>query len=275
MAKKKTQREEFQLQEMPDDFSQAEKLLEESKKRWMRLSKENLTDTPRTVMELISLAWHIMNSALEDKALIEETFTEKGFSVQKIELFRKSIISLWAIEIEWNRVKRNLTKTNLDELVEEGIALRQQLLDGAFYLWRNDENVKDFLRDIRAGRGNWDLADDLKKLADFLKIEWKSIKGRSEITLEMIKRSNKCADELVKKLKEPDLKKTQEFRLRAWNEFISLYEEIRMVGRFIYRHDPEKWKERYPSSFSQNYRRRKTSSQKKSSPQKPTDDKTS
>ena len=229
------------------DAKIAEEAFEASKQRWQGLSKTFLTKAPAKVMESIPLGIHLAKSAMEDVNLFRTVFTQEGFDFDQIFVFDQCVWGLWVAENRWNKIRKKFKKTNLDALLEEGILLRKELLEGSFYLWRNDEHVKSFLRDVKVGTGRWDLADDHQRLSDFLKSEWTFIKGRSEITLAMIKRSAAYAVELAEALQSTEYQKLQDLRLRAWNEFSFLYEEIRSAGLFVYRRNSEEASERYPS----------------------------
>lgn len=182
-----------------------------------------------------------------------KSFTEEGFNAEYISNFEQCIWGLWLVEDRWSRLRKKLRKTDVDHLVLLATELRKLLLDGASYLWRDNEGVKEFLRDVKAGSGRWDLADDLQRLADFLAPEWPNIKGRSEITQQSIKDAASCAVQLAKALENLDRKEWQELRLRAWNEFFFLYEKLRNAGLYLYQDNLEEGHFRYPSLYSQRF----------------------
>jgi hypothetical protein len=125
-------------------------------------------------------------------------------------------------------------------LLDEAIALRATLLRDADALAGRGLLDPEVVRDIRAGQGNVDTANDLVALSAAFTMNWATIQGRTAATSEEIKRAGDLGPMLLAALgvrelgSEPaPVEDAADRRLRAFSLFVRAYDSVRRAVSYL------------------------------------------
>ena len=155
-----------------------------------------------------------------------------------------------AVDTEYRNVRRNQA-TELDTLLVSANEARA-MLDGALaFALPNDPEIATRLAEIRRGRGNSDLAEDLLDLVALATQNYDVFSERVRISREQLQRVAAVADRLLDALafSSSDTYATLvDERRRAWSYFADCLDTVLQHGRFI--HQGTAGEERYPSLYT-------------------------
>ena len=194
------------------------------------------------------------------------------FDISLLDTLESRALAFWHAETTWRRFLKGNPFPNLDTFLKEMLALRAEILKATLYLWEDHPTLAPLVADIRKGRGHEDAADDLVRLADLWKNNWKDAEGRSKITLEMIQRAaNDGARFLAHLDKQPTPTKLQQaalHRQKAWSFLDEALTEVIDTGRYLFRkQDPLT---RYPGLQSSPSSKKKSPTPPQPTPPPPT-----
>ena len=171
------------------------------------------------------------------------------FDISLLDTLVQRALAFWYAETTWRRFLKSNPFPNLDTFLTEMLDLRAEILKSTLYLWEDHPTLAPLVADIRKGRGYEDAADDLVRLADLWKHNWKEAEGRSKITLDMIQRAAtdgaRFLAHLDKQPTDTQLQQAALHRQKAWSFLDLALTEVIDTGRYLFRkQDPLT---RYPS----------------------------
>lgn len=230
----------------PDEqtLAKAWKELEQQIEAHEPLSRRLFTRPLSAVRQTLKIA----QQALADRerfALLHKDL----FDINLLDTLTQRALAFWHAETVWRRFLKGTPFPNLDTFLTEMLDLRAEILKATLYLWEDHPTLAPLVADIQKGRGREDAADDLVRLADLWKNNWKDAEGRSKITLDMIQRAAtdgaRFLAHLDKQPTDTQLQQAALLRQKAWSFLDLALTEVTDTGRYLFRkQDPLT---RYPS----------------------------
>lgn len=180
--------------------------------------------------------------------LLEYDLEEKDIQnlPQQLELFIL-VLAEFSLRIE----QIDTAKEKWPVMKKKGYIMRSELYETFKFIFRKNKDVLDVIAEIRSGRGNEDMLFDLYKYYKLGKENLDKI-GRAKLTEDDIEAILALYTELSSLYADSKIElETDETYILLKKVFTLLHEtmkEIREVGFFAFRNDPEKQK-RYISEF--------------------------
>lgn len=143
-----------------------------------------------------------------------------------------------AVEVPWTSEQ----KARRAELVKNVHTHDDYLSGWAIPLFKHDEELSARVADIVRGKGTRDDAEDTVRWAALFREQWAHAKGKTPVTLEYLAGAEAEATELLQMLdldNNESLGSPRDLRRRAFTRWVTSYDELYSLGRYLLRDDPE------------------------------------
>lgn len=166
----------------------------------------------------------------------------RGFDPTLFTDLRKVALSTWYVHVAVARPP--VDETAVKELVAECLPLRKSLLTQADALAERGLLDPEKLEEIRVGRGNLDLANDMLGVGAVFRMRWDQIHNKTPVTTEELDKATTLGTKLLVALGVRDAggampdEDGDELRSKAFTLLVNRWDEVRRVVTFLrWHHD--------------------------------------
>ncbi len=264
-----TSTEETALEATPFKERDAQKAYEKHLEACEAVPAKTAISPIFSVSDAIFLGLMLAKHAEEDKKRLKKLHEIGEINYDLISQLYTLSLALWYAEARWQNARNKLSKTPKKTVSQSAKDIRKELLDAADYVWRNDPETKETLKQIREGSGLRDLAEDLQRLVSLFLDGWHEAEGRCSITQQDLHTAKELALDVLELVFASEQKEALLLRNQTFVLFQQAYEETCEAGRFLHRKATKEATERYPRLHKLKKNRKKTSPTP--TPQPPTD----
>ncbi len=259
-----TSTEETALEPTPFKERDAQKAYEKHLEACKAIPAKTAISPIFSVSDAIFLGLMLAKHAEEDKKRLKKLHEIGEINYDLVSQLYTLSLALWYAEARWQNARNKLSKTPKKTVSQSAKDIRKELLDAADYVWRNDPETKETLKQIREGSGLRDLAEDLQRLVSLFLDGWHEAEGRCSITQQDLHTAKQIALDVLEIVFATEQKEALLLRNQTFVLFQQAYEETCDAGRFLYRKTLKEATERYPR-----LRALKTNRQKAATPPTP------
>jgi len=234
------------LEDLPFKERDAQKAYEKHLEACEAIPAKTATTPSFAISDAIMLGLLVAKHAEQDKKRLKKLHEIGESNYDLIMQLYSLTLALSYAEMRWRNARKQISKTPKKTVGQQAKDIRKELLDAADYVWRNDPDIKETLKEIREGSGLRDLAEDLQRLAALFLDNWSDVQGRSEITHQDLESAEQTALDVLDIVLLDEQKEALLIRNRVFALFQQAYAEACETGRFLYRNTPKEAAERYP-----------------------------
>lgn len=170
------------------------------------------------------------------------TLPESVFDIRHVDDLENVAMAAWHSVVESKRAAVGASQATLDSgLVAAATALKGRMFQVLEYHLGDDSAVRGELDSIREGGGYLDLANDLIRLVRQYEVHAQALAGDTRHYRETDREeASRVAHAIMRELGEAcsgDAIVWSDYVSRAWTLLASVYEEVSVAGRFLFRHE--------------------------------------
>ncbi len=187
----------------------------------------------------------LSEAAMRDLDVFERVFKDPPLDEAKG--LRTATLAMWGAQLELERRIGLKEERRKDAVALSKLAarLRREFLSAAEWIWADDPKVRDFLAEVRKGRGYRDRANDLNALAGLFRERMNEVTAKTSITPEQVDELARVGVQLLDMLQpvdeDPAIAAAKDLRNRAYVYQRGLVEEVRAAGKYVWRNDPSRY----------------------------------
>ncbi len=202
------------------------------------------------VMKAVLVCISIAKAYGEEQWLFVKNFTPFAFDPSKYSDLEDRAKALWYLDILLRQADKDISASR--SLIKRAKSIRKKFLRTAEFIWGLYPPRAEVIAEIRANKGNINLADDVAGLANIFIENWAFVDGRYDVSFDEIKEAENLSMLMVESFgnkEELSIKDLQDMRDRAAEYLRRGVDEMRKVAAFVHKDDPKAMKN-YPSLYS-------------------------
>ena len=204
-----------------------------------KVAKEDLRRPRVAGIRAVELSLNLLNHFKELLYAVD-----KEFSITRSKEIRQTFQNLlelaqayYATELQ---SQQKLSPAELERLATLKVKVQDhddELFTWGWALFRHHEGHRETLEDIRKGKGFQDNCEDVIRLVELYRDEWKNIKTKSPYTEQQLATAAEEASEVLMLLKRKEVNsgKSSLLRRQAYTLWSNDYNDLKAIGRYLQR----------------------------------------